>query len=194
EKAGGAGHVDGGRKKTQWEEDKFRFPPYQYQTCHQVGREDVHRLVNAEEREVILRFPRHYTVNCLPKSKQGSTEHQDLRLTLLGNSWNVTVITWLLSQLGAWLGVSPQLTVQHCIERTSPGANTDFATFLTRQPMNGPRKALIQGGSDLLVKNFSGLFLTNVYYWSTNQVIVQRALAARSLADGQKGVLFAASM
>ena len=33
-----------------------------------------------------------------------------------------------------------------------------------------------------------------VYYWSTNQVIVQRALAARSLADGQKGVLFAASM
>lgn len=42
--------------------------------------------------------------------------------------------------------------------------------------------------------NFSGLFLTNVYYWSTNQVIVQRALAARSLADGQKGVLFAASM
>ncbi|CAK9007617.1 Uncharacterized symporter YidK [Durusdinium trenchii] len=42
--------------------------------------------------------------------------------------------------------------------------------------------------------NFTGLFLTNVYYWSTNQVIVQRALAARSLADGQKGVLFAASM
>lgn len=36
--------------------------------------------------------------------------------------------------------------------------------------------------------------LLEVYYWSTNQVIVQRALAARSLADGQKGVLFAASM
>ena len=144
-------------EKTQWEEDKFRFPPYQYQTCHQVGRGDVHRLVNAEEREVILGFPRHYTVNCLPKSKQGSTEHQDLRLTLLGNSWNVTVITWLLSQLGAWLGVSPQLTIQHCIERTSPGANTDFATFLTRQPMNGPRKALIQGGSDLLVKKLLNL-------------------------------------
>ena len=35
---------------------------------------------------------------------------------------------------------------------------------------------------------------SEVYYWSTNQVIVQRALAARSLADGQKGVLFAASM
>jgi len=40
----------------------------------------------------------------------------------------------------------------------------------------------------------SGLMLMNLYYWSTNQLIVQRALAARSLAEGQKGVLFAASM
>jgi len=40
----------------------------------------------------------------------------------------------------------------------------------------------------------SGLMLQNLYYWSTNQLIVQRALAARSLAEGQKGVLFAASM
>merc|ERR1711884_954603 len=38
------------------------------------------------------------------------------------------------------------------------------------------------------------MFLANIYYWSTNQLIVQRALAARSLADGQKGVLFAAFM
>jgi len=41
---------------------------------------------------------------------------------------------------------------------------------------------------------FTGLTLTNMYYWSTNQVIVQRVLAAESLAQGQKGVLFAASM
>lgn len=40
----------------------------------------------------------------------------------------------------------------------------------------------------------TGLALNNLYYWSTNQVIVQRVLAARSLAEGQKGVLFAASM
>jgi len=40
----------------------------------------------------------------------------------------------------------------------------------------------------------TGLSLTNLYYWSTNQVIVQRVLAAESLANGQKGVLFAAVM
>lgn len=40
----------------------------------------------------------------------------------------------------------------------------------------------------------TGLTLTNLYYWSTNQVIVQRVLAAKTLAEGQKGVLFAATM
>mmetsp|Transcript_171438 Transcript_171438/g.549523 ORF Transcript_171438/g.549523 Transcript_171438/m.549523 type:complete len:379 (-) Transcript_171438:266-1402(-) len=40
----------------------------------------------------------------------------------------------------------------------------------------------------------TGLALTNMYYWSTNQVIVQRVLAAESLSNGQKGVLFAAMM
>mmetsp|Transcript_173335 Transcript_173335/g.550241 ORF Transcript_173335/g.550241 Transcript_173335/m.550241 type:complete len:558 (+) Transcript_173335:124-1797(+) len=40
----------------------------------------------------------------------------------------------------------------------------------------------------------TGLALTNMYYWSTNQVIVQRVLAAESLSNGQKGVLFAAIM
>jgi len=38
------------------------------------------------------------------------------------------------------------------------------------------------------------LQLNNIYYFSTNQVIVQRALGAQSLADAQKGVMFAATM
>lgn len=39
---------------------------------------------------------------------------------------------------------------------------------------------------------FTGMLLTNVYYWCTNQQIVQRTFGARSLAEGQKGVLLAA--
>jgi SSS family solute:Na+ symporter len=39
---------------------------------------------------------------------------------------------------------------------------------------------------------FTGVILLHLFYWNTNQVIVQRTLAARSLADGQKGVLLAA--
>lgn len=41
---------------------------------------------------------------------------------------------------------------------------------------------------------FTGIMFIQVFYWSTNQVIVQRAMAAKSLAEGQKGVLFASAM
>ena len=41
---------------------------------------------------------------------------------------------------------------------------------------------------------FTGCALLHLYYWCTNQFIVQRAFGARSLQQGQKGVLFAASM
>ena len=36
---------------------------------------------------------------------------------------------------------------------------------------------------------FTGCLLLNVYYWCTNQTIVQRTFGAKSLAEGQKGVL-----
>jgi len=41
---------------------------------------------------------------------------------------------------------------------------------------------------------FTGMLLITTYYWCTNQAIVQRTFAAKSLAEGQKGVLFAAGM
>ena len=41
---------------------------------------------------------------------------------------------------------------------------------------------------------FTGMLLITTYYWCTNQAIVQRTFASKSLADGQKGVLFAAGM
>jgi SSS family solute:Na+ symporter len=39
---------------------------------------------------------------------------------------------------------------------------------------------------------FGGMWLTNIYYWGCNQFITQRTLAARSLWQGQMGVVFAA--
>jgi len=38
---------------------------------------------------------------------------------------------------------------------------------------------------------FTGIILINLFYWGTNQAVIQRALAAKSLAEGQKGVLAA---
>jgi len=36
---------------------------------------------------------------------------------------------------------------------------------------------------------FSGILLLNMFYWTTNQQIIQRTFGASSLAEGQKGVL-----
>ncbi|QDS96435.1 putative symporter YidK [Roseimaritima multifibrata] len=40
---------------------------------------------------------------------------------------------------------------------------------------------------------FSGVLLLNLFYWTTNQQIIQRTFAASTLAEGQKGVLLAAT-
>ncbi len=37
-----------------------------------------------------------------------------------------------------------------------------------------------------------GLWIANLYYWGFNQYIIQRTLAAKSLRESQKGILFAA--
>ena len=36
---------------------------------------------------------------------------------------------------------------------------------------------------------FTGMVLANLFYWGTNQVLIQRTLGAKNLKEGQKGVL-----
>lgn len=37
---------------------------------------------------------------------------------------------------------------------------------------------------------FTGMIFANLFYWGTNQVVIQRSLGAKNLAEGQKGVIF----
>lgn len=39
-----------------------------------------------------------------------------------------------------------------------------------------------------------GMWVANLYYWGFNQYIIQRTLAAKSLKESQKGILFAAGL
>lgn len=41
---------------------------------------------------------------------------------------------------------------------------------------------------------FTGVLLLNLFYWCTNQQIIQRTLGASSLAEGQKGVLLTGAL
>lgn len=38
---------------------------------------------------------------------------------------------------------------------------------------------------------FTGLLLVNLYYWGTDQSIIQKGLAAQNLKEGQKGIIYA---
>ena len=89
-------------EKESWEADKFRFPPYQY--AHRLLVKEGNgrcRIPSVREREAIMGFPRDYTVQCMSKQHHGSEVHEDERKSLIGNSWNVTVVVWLLAQLSS---------------------------------------------------------------------------------------------
>ncbi len=65
-----------------------------------------------------------------------------------------------------------------------------FALNSDKLHMKLPRTDQILPWTALVV----GLWIPNFYYWGLNQYITQRTLGSRSLAEGQKGVVFAAAL
>lgn len=58
-----------------------------------------------------------------------------------------------------------------------------------------PEKFMMRGAEDSSIPFgtiFTGMMLAHVYYWGTNQSILQRVFGAKSLKEGQKGMLLAA--
>lgn len=60
---------------------------------------------------------------------------------------------------------------------------------------SNPEKFEMQGAVDSSIPFgtiFTGMMLAQIYYWGTNQAILQRVFAAKSLKEGQRGMLLAA--
>ena len=60
-----------------------------------------------------------------------------------------------------------------------------------------PLTTLNQDGAQVSVPwptLLTGMMFIQLFYWSTNQVIVQRAMGARNLKSGQQGLMFAAGL
>ena len=140
-------------ERQDWEDDAYRFPLYQYQRKLSItdsnGR---HRLPNIRERETIMGFPKDYSLQCMSKQFHGQPKHEDERKSLIGNSWNVTVVTWLLAQLGYQLGLCPLLTPQQAVQATAPGRSAALSGLLQRQAMRKMPKGPVQGEYDLVSK------------------------------------------
>ncbi len=59
---------------------------------------------------------------------------------------------------------------------------------------SAPEKFKVIGDNDSSIPFstiFTGMMLVQLFYWGTNQAIIQRALAAKNLEEGQKGLLLA---
>eukprot|EP00438_Fugacium_kawagutii_P015982 Skav227119 [mRNA] locus=scaffold199:491231:496900:+ [translate_table: standard] len=139
-----------------WKSDRHRFPPYQYRDVHCVhhSRREA-RPPSVVEREAILGFPLHYTRQCMPKAQHGTLPHEDCRLTLLGNSWSVPVIAWLVSQLFSILGISHINSLAEIVQRTTPGKQLGLQGLLLRPPLRHDTRTFPQ--ETQLVQKLCGL-------------------------------------
>lgn len=77
------------------------------------------------------------------------------------------------------------------------GEDGGLSAGWTRLMTEHPEKMNSIGGPDQEVPFgtlFTGVLLLNLFYWCTNQQIIQRTLGASSLAEGQKGVLLTGAL
>ncbi|CAE7745770.1 unnamed protein product, partial [Symbiodinium sp. CCMP2456] len=85
-----------------WSGDRHRFPPYQYRDENLLWHaKQPPRVPSVQERERSLGFFPGYTANVLPKdeAKGNPLKVEDIRTSLLGNTWSVAVVAFLLLQL-----------------------------------------------------------------------------------------------
>ena len=104
------------------------------------------------------------------------TDIVQVTLLVLGG---LVVAFLTLSQIGgerAWSAASHKLTA---------AAPSHFHMILQK---GDPHYIDLPGLSVLI----GGMWIANIAYWGFNQYIIQRALAAKSLDEAQKGVIFAA--
>ena len=78
--------------RCRWESEAFRFPPYQYKSQYVVyNPAGEGRLLNADERELLMGYGRSHTMLCMSASeaKGQPTSFEDERCSLVGDSFSI---------------------------------------------------------------------------------------------------------
>ncbi|CAL1147167.1 unnamed protein product [Cladocopium goreaui] len=139
-----------------WRADDHRYPPYVYrdQFCL-VNSKGEMRLPSISEKEVIMGFPLGYTSLCLPKNLQKGSHYEDVRHSLIGNSWHVPVVSWLMMQLFGPLCLTPQKTLGNLLEAIRPGSERQLQGFLKRLPLRETKGAVAPVDEVVLAKKLT---------------------------------------
>lgn len=79
--------------RARWQSHAFRYPPYQYRSEFLVfhPNEDHGRLLNADERELLMGYGRGHTLMCMSASmaKTDLQAYEDERCSLIGDSFSI---------------------------------------------------------------------------------------------------------
>ena len=118
--------------------------------------------------------------------------------------WMIIVATSLVAGLYIAFGGLGAVVYNDAIQAAliiGGGATISWLAFqevgsweAVRSAVPSPSLHLIRPADDALMPwpgIFTGVLVIGFYFWCTNQFVIQRALAARSPADGRKGALFA---
>lgn len=174
------------------------------------------RFNKTTRRLIAIMFLFSYIISAMPVALYGGSiaiNHLFDVPQVLGLSENVAIwiVVWVLGSIGAMYALFGGLKGV-AVSDTLNGVGLLIGgamVFVIGVYMVGDQN-FIAGAKIILTKNtevldaigdeadgipfsvlFTGMLLHNLYFWSTNQFIVQRTLGARSLKEGQKGVMIA---
>jgi hypothetical protein len=107
-----------------WKVDLHRYPPYTYLPKHLVSSGKSVRQPNVQEKERLLGFDTDFTAPCLPRSKQQGSEWLDVRGSLLGNTWAIQPVAFLLNHLLYQFHIQQLMSPQDIINLCSPSVRS----------------------------------------------------------------------
>ena len=174
------------------------------------------RFGSSTRHTVAVMFLFSYIVSAMPVALYGGSIAINLLFDLTGklglsNETIIWIVVWSLGTIGSLYalfgglkGVAISDTLNGIgllvggamvffIGVYKVGENNFFAGFQTILTQNTEILDAVGDVTDGIPFSvlFTGMLIHNLFFWSTNQFIVQRTLGARSLKEGQKGVMIA---
>ena len=109
--------------KSRWREDSFRYPPYQYDEKFLITTENTWRLLNAEDKELLLGYGFQHTILGWSTSriKQDPVGFSDTRHRFLGDSFSI--YSFVIFAVACCRKFLPHLTYEFLTQRmgVAPG-------------------------------------------------------------------------
>ena len=141
-----------------WKADQYCYPPYQYQLPYLVlTPRKVLVPPTSTMREVCMGFEKDYTLPCMLAADRHGPGYENERCSLIGNSFHVPTVAWLLSHaLADWGCLFRPVSVAEISDPGIPFSLTDEGISEFHQPVTWARH-VSEDGPTALVRYYMSL-------------------------------------